>query len=501
MINNINKNLNELIEILKENNLLEKINENINYGSYLIGYLSYDSKDITKNTLFFCKGQRFKEEYLIDAIKSGAIAYISENTYENIDSSVPHIIVNDIRKAMSIIANHFYNKAYENFKLVGITGTKGKTTTTFYIKNILDEYSKTNTAYISTIRTYTGTTDIDSHLTTPETLDLHKYFYETSSNDIPYLTMEVASQGYKVGRVDQVTFDVGVFLNISEDHISPIEHPDIQDYLNCKLKLLENSKVNVVNMDTDYSSIVLAVAKKSGKLYTYGKSSNADYYLGNIVKLESGYSFDVISDKYNYNQNFVTNMQGLFNVENALASIVVAKALGVDDNSIRKGLENTLVEGRMTTFVKGNVATIVDYAHNFLSFEKLYETLRNDYPDHKIVTVFGCPGNKAYTRRRDLGILSAKNSYKIYLTEEDPQYENVSDICRDIITYVEPINQNYVVIEDRETAIISSIEEAITAGEKTVIAITGKGAETMQKVNGRFAYYKSDITVVKETLQ
>lgn len=490
----------EILNLLEKNYLVVEYNHDVDFSKIEIDHISYNSSDIKKNTLFICKGLKFKSEYLADAIRKSAIGYISEIKYITEYDNVAYIKVSEIKKAMAIVAAYFYDYAYKAFKLIGITGTKGKTTTTNYIKNILDEHEKTKTAYISTMHIYTGTTDEDNHLTTPESMDLHKYFYETRQNKLKYLTMEVASQGYKVHRVYGIKFDVGMFLNISEDHISPIEHPSFEDYLNCKLELLKNCKTAVVNYDTDYLASVLDASKSAERLVTFGKTSDADYYLANIIKEKDGYLFTVKSDKYEYEREFKTKLQGRFNLENALAAITVAKTFDIDDETIYKGVAKTEIPGRMTIIKKDNITAIVDYAHNFLSFQKLYETVKLDYPGNEIISIFGCPGNKAYSRRKDLGTLSAQNSNHIYLTADDPQDEQVKDICKDVATYVEINKGKYEIIEDREIAIKNAIEKASKSNKEVVIVIAGKGSETTQKVKGKLEFYPGDIELAKKYL-
>lgn len=490
----------DILEVLLKNNFVVDYSKEVNLSDYLVENLSYNSTEVSKNTLFMCKGLNFKSEYLESAIKNGSSGYISEIKYMTEAGYIPYIKVNDIRKSMSVVAQYFYEYAYREINLIGITGTKGKTTTTNYLKNILDEHEKNKTAYISTMHIYTKTTDKDNHLTTPESLDLQKYFYETKQNNIKYLTMEVSSQAYKVDRVFGMKFNVGVFLNISEDHISPIEHPSFEDYLNCKLQLLKNCDVAVINYDTDYLDSLLDASKEASQIITFGSTNKADYYISSITNEERGYSFVVKSDKYSAEEKYVTQIQGRFNIENALAAICVAKSLNIDSKSIYDGILKTEVLGRMTIIKKNNITVIVDYAHNKLSFEKLFETVKLDYPNDNVSIVFGCPGNKAYTRRKDLGETSAKNCDKIYLTADDPQKEKVLDICKDVATYIEKQNGKYEIIEDRCLAIKKALEEAKKTNGNQVVILAGKGSETTQKVNGKLEDYEGDIYWANEYL-
>lgn len=461
-------------------------------------YLSYNSSDIKENTFFICKGANFKEDYLLEAIVCGAGAYISEIKFQNINKT-PFIQVTDIRKAMSVISLLFYKKAYESFNLIGITGTKGKTTTSYFMKNILDAAAGKATAILSTIEVYTGIEAHDAHLTTPESPDLHKYFSQTRESEIPYLTMEVSSQAYKMNRVYGMDFDLGMFLNIGEDHIGPLEHDDFNDYFSCKLELIKHSKKAVLNREMDNFQVVLDTAKKYCKeIYTFGTDDSRNimdinsFSFDEIQKDSEGFTFTVHSG--NNSRQYKINMAGRFNIENALAAIVAAKSFNIDEESICAGLLKNQVQGRMNLFEKNNITVLVDYAHNYLSFSKLYQSLKADYPGRRIVVLFGCPGGHAYLRRRDIGTLSGENADYIYLTAEDPQFEDVTQICEEIASYIQPYNTQYEIIPDRAEA----VEKAITnAKSGDVIVLAAKGEEVYQKVRGEYVSYESDIAIVK----
>lgn len=377
------------IKALEDENIL--IDKKIS-GARYIDYISFDSRDIKANTMFFCKGVNYKEEYLVDSISKGAICYVSEKKYDNVLSD--YIIVSDVQRAMAVIGKEFYKNSYNDIETIAITGTKGKTTVTFFLSNILDEFTKERNGIISTISTYTKITDAESHLTTPEALELERLFYEAKISNLKYLTMEVTSQAYKKDRVYGVNFKNGMFLNVSEDHISDAEHPNFEDYLECKLKLIDNSNRMIINKDMDYFNTVFDRCKGK-EVITYGASPDSDYHYCNINKNDCGFTFDVVNPREKYSHTFTINMQGRFNIENAVAAITMAKTLGVDDESIEKGLRKTQVQGRMNVFDKNGITVIVDYAHNELSFTKLYESIKLDYAGRRIVSVGGGPGRKS----------------------------------------------------------------------------------------------------------
>ena len=498
----------QAVELLEQDGLLVGYDCPPQLLEHRFSHLSYSSADVTPDTFFICKGAAFKEEYLRNAIAKGAGVYLAQSLYEGVDC--PHILVSDIRKAMSLVSIAFYQKAYRNFRVVGLTGTKGKTTTTYFMKNILDAFCRRNpqlcaaqkSAVLSTVEVDTGIEHHEAHLTTPESPDLQRYFAQTRDSGLPFLTMEVSSQAYKLSRVYGMDFDIGMFLNIGEDHIGPLEHTDFEDYFSCKLQLMEHCRTAIINREMDHAQRVLEHARAHAqRVLTFGKLETADlddddcWILRDIQKEEQGFTF---TTSHGLEQDsWRIRMAGRFNVENALAAILAAKALGVDDQSIREGLLQNEVQGRMNLFEKDGVTVLVDYAHNFLSFQKLYESLKADYPGQRIVVVVGCPGGKAQLRRRDIGTLSGQNADYLYLTAEDPQFEDVRSICEEIASFVKPYGTPYEIIEDRAQA----VEKAITTAQKgDVIVLAAKGEEVYQKVRGEYVYYESDLAIAKRLL-
>lgn len=481
-------------KLLQEENISEKLKENI------VENLTYDSRECNDKTLFVCKGLNFKEEYLDSALKSNIRAYISEEKYKRLNK--PYIIVKDIRKALAVVSAMYTDYPQKDINMIGITGTKGKSTTTYYIKYILDDYmkqiNKPETAIISSIDTYDGKERTESVLTTPESLELYKHIRNAVDSNIENLVMEVCSQALKIDRVYGILYNIGVFLNISEDHISNIEHKDYEDYISSKLKLFNQTETAIVNLNTNDLDRVMEAAKNSKRIITFGNTENADIYGYNIRKEGLNTVFNVRT-KY-FDKEFILTMPGLFNVENALAAIAVALELKIPYENIYNGLKKAKASGRMEVYTDKNkqVVVIVDYAHNKLSFQKLYESTIKEYPKREIVTVFGCPGNHAQNRRKDLGELSGKYSNMNYLTMEDPRNEDVSEICKEISVYIEKENGKYKIIPDRGQAIKEAIMQA---KPNTVILITGKGNETVQYVKGKYVPCETDVEYAKKYLK
>lgn len=484
-------NLKIYLEELEKEHLLLVADIKDPYEEKIVDKVSYNSKESFQNTLFVCKGSSFKEEYLDMAVSNGALAYVSEKDY---NKKIPCILVSNVQNALSIVSIIYFNRPDRKINFIGITGTKGKSTTAYYIKYIIDEYLKAEkqgeTGIISSIETFDGLTRKESHITTPESLDLQNYLNNAVEAGLEYLVAEVSSQALKYGRVYGLNIGVGVFLNISEDHISPIEHKDFEDYFSSKLKLFGLSKVACVNLESDHIDRIMEAAKKAGEIITFGFSEKADVYGYNIRK--DGFDTLFTVRTKDFDRDFKLTMPGLFNIENALAAIAVATVYKIPREYIFSGLEKAKASGRMEIYNSDDLKklVIVDYAHNKLSFEKLYETAKNEYPDRSIITVFGCPGKKAFTRRRDLGLLAGINSKLIFLTAEDPGVEDVGVICEDIAQYVKINNKNCEIVLDREEAIKKAINSEVG---KSVILLTGKGNETTQKIGKEYIPYPTDV--------
>ena len=465
----------DVIEKIKEY-IVEYEEKDLNFN-----YLSHSSKDIKENTLFICKGITFKKEYLEEAINNGSTCYISEIKY---DAKIPGIIVNNIRRVMAILSNEFFS---DNLYKVGVTGTKGKTTTISFIHNILNNYQKTKTGYISTIDLYTGKRCEESHNTTPESLDLHKYLHEMEISNIKYMCMEVSSQAVKHDRIFGIEYEIGAFLNIGEDHISPLEHKDFEDYFLSKVSFLKQCKKIFVYKNIDEFKRIKDILNKD--IITFGYTKDCDYYVKDIKEDKS---FTVVHN--NEEEIYKINMLGLFNITNALCAIAISKELGIDYEDIKKGLLETKVLGRMNIYY-GKCPIIVDYAHNYLSAYNLYESVKKEFKEKNIKVVFGCPGDRGINRRKEMGELANEYAEYVYLTSEDPQTKDPYSINKEIIPYL--TNTEYEEIIDREEAIIKAINDS---KEDDIILIIGKGNEEYQLINNEYIPYKSDIKVVEDFL-
>lgn len=486
-------------EVLEETGLLREAH--ISDDSLAVERITYNSKETAPRTLFVCKGAAFRPAYLEEAVQNGIACYVSETAY-SLASDVSRLIVSDVRRAMALIADLFYDKAYRRLNLIGITGTKGKSTTAYYIKYMLDEYlqnaGEKPSAIVSSIDVYDGRVMKEAHLTTPEAFELHRHFANAADSGIRFFEMEVSSQALKYSRVEGVEFGVGVFLNISEDHISPVEHADFEDYFSSKLTLFAQSRLAVVNLHTDHCDRVLAAARAGGRVVTFGLYEEADVCGYDVKKVGNEIHFQVRTR--DFDEEFVLTMPGLFNVENALAAIAVCAHYQIPVADMQAGLRKARSKGRMEGFSNGDgsVIAIVDYAHNKLSFEKLYESVTEEYPGRRIITVFGCPGGKAYNRRTELARLAGKYSDRVYLTMEDPGKENVRDISLEIQSHLENPACDCRLVDDRGGAILEAIRDAEPG---SVVLITGKGSETRQKIGSEYLPCKPDTWYAQTALK
>lgn len=444
--------------------------------------ISFDSREADKSTLFFAKGAAFKKEYLEQAIKNGLTFYVSQVDYE---LDIPAIIVTDIKKAMGLIAMEFYGHPENDLKIIAFTGTKGKTTAAYFAYNILKQSHRT--AMFSTMNTtLDGKTFFKSKLTTPESLDLFKMMATAVQNGMTHLIMEVSSQAYLVERVYGLTFDVGVFLNISPDHIGPIEHPTFEDYFYHKRLLMTNSKAVVVNAGMDYFDVVAQQVANTPHDF-YGKGSD------NTIENSRAFDFDVTGKLAGH---YDIQLIGSFNQENAVAAGLACLRLGTSLADIQKGIAQTSVPGRMEVITQTNGAKVfVDYAHNGDSLEKLLSVVE-EHQKGDLHLILGATGNKGESRRADFArVINAHPNIHVILTADDPNYEDPQTIAEEIASQVtRPLD----IQVDREKAISQAM--ARTNNETDAVIIAGKGADAYQIVNGERTAYAGDLNIAKNHL-
>ncbi|MCC8121956.1 MAG: UDP-N-acetylmuramoyl-L-alanyl-D-glutamate--2,6-diaminopimelate ligase [Oscillospiraceae bacterium] len=446
-----------------------------------VSLVTCDSRTAITNALFICKGAAFRAAFLHSAMEHGAFAYVSETEYPEVQ--LPCLRVTDVRAAMGLLADFYYEHPSQKLTVTGITGTKGKTTTAYYLKAILDAYQTERgrgpSAILSSIITDDGVNRRPAKLTTPEPLDLQRHLWNAVSVSADYLTMEVSSQALKYGRVIGVALDCAVFLNIGEDHISPLEHPDLEDYFTSKLRIFRQAAAACVNLDTAQCERVLEAARQAGHIVTFSaRQPSADIYASGARKENGRILFHVRTPEYAGELSLPT--AGLFNVENALAAIAVSHVYGIPFSAVAAGLRGAVVPGRMEQYESddGDISVIVDYAHNGMSLEAVLKSLRQEYPDHELTVVFGCTGGKGLDRREGMGNAAGALADRIILTEDDPGPEEVEAICAEIGSYITQHGKTYTVISDRNRAALSAVEGC---RKPAVILLAGKGCEQEQK--------------------
>ena len=471
--------------------------------------VTYNSREAGEGCLFIVKGAHFKEQYLTDALNSGAVAFVRESSDESLkDHDGRGIYVSDIRKAMPVIAETFYGRLSDRLHMIGITGTKGKSTTSYFMRYILDDWmascGRPNTAICSSIENYDGVIDEESHLTTPEIMELYKHMDNALNSGIEYMTMEVSSQGLKYDRVDGIGFDAGAFLNIGRDHISDIEHPDFDDYLDSKLKLFPLCRKACINLDCDQQQRIRKASESCPYVISFSQHDNsAEVYGYDVVSHEGKVSFRVrvsgVEGAEDFDEKIELGIFGTINVEDALAAVAISVLIGVPGEHIIRGLKNAVVPGRMEVFRSddGKRIAIVDYAHNKISYERFFETIKEEFPDKKIMIVFGSAGSKAFQRREELGTLAGENCAYSIITEEDFGEEDVNKICNEIGDFVGRAGGKYEIITDREEAVRKAIS---IQDEDTILFIPGKGRETRLKRGLVYEDCLSDVELVRKYL-
>ena len=477
--------LGEYVDVLRSVGIVASVPAGAGVMQLAIEYATDDSRTVVSNTLFVCKGRTFKREYLLGAIEAGAVAYVSETDY-GVD--IPCVLVTNIRLALGAIADFAFDHPSGRLSVCAFTGTKGKTTSSYYLKGIFDAEAVRSGAHRPGMLTSIGFDDgVESgvsKLTTPESFQLEQRLANAAHSGARRLVMEASSQALKYERTYGVEFAVGAFTNIGEDHISPIEHPTFEDYFSSKLKLFAQSRVAVVNLDMDMVDRVLDAARASERTVTYSlEDPAADVFVTKIARSDRGVVATVRTPRFERDILIPTPVR--FNMSNALAAIACAEALQVDEESIVHGLEDVRVPGRMELYPteSGMIVGVVDYAHNGMSLETMLRDLRENYPDRELVTVFGATGGKGADRRETMGVAAGKFADRIVITEDDPGPEDPADICNTIAHFVEEQgNHAWQIVLDREEAIRTAVFETI---RPSVVVVTGKGQETrMLRKNG-----------------
>ncbi len=446
--------------------------------------LTSDSRKVGPGTAFVAIVGAVSDghSYIPATLESGVSAIVVQEgasfDLELIKDKACLIQVKNSRLALAYMSQEYFGRPQDEMTIIGITGTKGKTTTTYMIREILEACGH-KTGLIGTIETIIGDVHTQSKNTTPESYTLHETFRKMLDAGIKTVVMEVSSQALKLDRTAGIIFDYAIFTNLSPDHIGPNEHESFEEYMECKAMLFRQSKIGIFNADDPYSKKM--IEKASCQIQTYGLEHEADFKASNMALYSSKGKIGLTFDCSCIEERLTLNMPGKFSVYNALCAISVAKNLGAPDSMIVKGLADSRVKGRIELVdISDRFSIIIDYAHNAIALKSILETLR-DYNPGRIVTIFGCGGNRSRERRFEMGEVSGQLSDFTIITSDNPRFEDPLDIIKDIKVGIEKTSKNYIEIPDRADAVLYAIENA---KEGDIIVLAGKGHENYQEIKG-----------------
>lgn len=447
--------------------------------------LIYDSREVKEDTAFFCMpGVKADGHiYAESAMEKGANVIVAERKIP-VKEGVTLLVVPSTRKALSYMSANFFGNPGDQLFKVGITGTKGKTTTSHIIRRMLD-LAGLKYGIIGTIGAFVGDELIPLKHTTPESYVVQKLFRRMVDAGCQYVVMEVSSQGLKMDRVACVNYDIGVFTNLTPDHIGKGEHESFEEYLYCKSLLFNQCKLGLGNIDDEHYDKVTENAQCP--MSTFGLSEQAQLRGMNIEHvLEHGHLKMKFTTSGIINDQFVVNIPGKFNVYNALCAIDVAQRLGISTSIMQEALDTVEVKGRVEPMkVSDDFTLLIDYAHNEVSTRSLL-TMLTEYEHNHIICIYGCGGNRSKLRRYDMGEVIGEMADLSILTCDNPRDEEIKDINEDIKVGLAKSNGKYIEIEDRTQAIVYALQNA---KKGDMIVLIGKGHETYQEIKGVKYHY------------
>ena len=461
-----------------------------------VSSIENDSRKAAPGSLFFCIRGAVSDghAYARAAAEKGAAVLIVEEKVD-VPENVTVIQCEDTRLAMAKIAAAWYGYPARQMKVIGVTGTKGKTTTTYMVKSIL-EAAGFKVGLIGTIEILYGDTVIPAEHTTPESTVLQDYFRRMADAGVEIVVMEVSSQALMLHRTAGIDFELGIFTNIEPDHIGPAEHPDFENYLDCKRRLFRQCRVGILNADDEHFREMLI--GHTCQVETFGFSPEADLraedvrlvrrpgYLGVAYQVRGELDFPVEID-----------LPGTFSVYNSLTAIAICHHFGVSVSDIQKALGQARVKGRIEKIpISDEFTLMIDYAHNAMSLESLLKTLRV-YEPGRLVCLFGCGGNRSKLRRFEMGEVSGRLADLTIITSDNPRYEEPEAIMDDIVTGISKTSGKYVRITNRKEAIAYAIHHA-QPGD--IIVLAGKGHEDYQEICG-VKYPMDERVLIQEILQ
>lgn len=462
-----------------------------------VGQVVYDSRKITEGSLFICiAGANFDgHDFAAEAVEKGAGALVvSREVPAAAGRDVTVIKVADTRYAMAFISAAYFGYPAEKLRIIGVTGTKGKTTTTYMVKSIL-ENAGYKVGLVGTIEVIIGREHIHAGNTTPESYALQEYFSRMVEAGMDAVVMEVSSQGLMLHRTQGFVFDLGIFTNLEADHIGPNEHASFEEYLHCKSLLFRQCRVGIVNGDDSHVDEVLK--GHTCQVERYGIGENNDLRAENVQLVrkpgELGVAFRV-EGLMDFDVEVPT--PGRFSVYNALTAIAICRHFNVREDDIKRALLAVRVKGRIEMVkVSKHFTLLIDYAHNAMALESLLTSLR-EYEPNRLVCLFGCGGNRSRQRRYEMGEVSGRLADLTIITSDNPRFEEPQDIINDIKTGIARTEGAYVEIIDRREAIRYAIDHG---QEGDIVILAGKGHEDYQEIKG-VKYPMDERTLIREIL-
>ncbi len=478
--------------------LLKNVNHTLIQGDLTanIETLTIDSRKAFENSLFVCiKGLTVDgHSFIPKAYAQGCRCFLCEEKTENVPDDAAVILVENSRKALAQIAAQFYGRPSEKFNLIGVTGTNGKTSSTYFMEEILKAVGH-KTAVIGTVEIRIGDEKLDLHLatsTTPDTIELNQIFAYMAEKGVDDVIMEVSSHSLALNKVDGVDFDLGIFTNLTQDHLD--FHKTMENYCLAKARLFKMCKKGVVNADDEWSGKITENA--DCEIKTFGIKNDCDLKAENIQYYPDKVTFTV--DIKGSKTDFVLNVPGRFSVYNALGVIAAAVSLGIETADIQKGISNIKgVPGRIQSIPNDKgINVIVDYAHTPDGVENILTAVR-EFTKNRVIAVFGCGGDRDKTKRPIMGEIAARLADYCIITSDNPRSEDPQQILKDIEVGVKPVTDKYEMTADRRDGIFRAVMQA-EKGDTVVIA--GKGHEDYEIFKDRTIHF-DDTEVAKEALE
>ena len=459
-----------------------------------VNKINYDSRKVVNSDIFVCiKGfSTDGHKYIDKAIENGAKVVIIQDDIDIKNEKLTIIKCTDTRKALALMGSNYFGKPSSKMKIIGITGTNGKTTTAFMIKDILEANNK-KVGLIGTIANYIGNEKIETERTTPESLELQELFYEMVNKGVEYCVMEVSSHSLELDRVYGVKFEIGIFTNLTRDHLD--FHKTFENYYKAKFKLFDRSRIKVVNIDDNYGRQVISDLNdlQADNVYSFSVKENSDY---KAFDEEMGNRDIKFKLKLKEIEQFILSIPGEYNIYNALGAIIASFKLGISIDSIKHGIERVVVPGRCERVAKEYslpYEIIIDYAHTPDGLENILKTVKA-FTNGKLISVFGCGGDRDKIKRPQMGKISIDIADVTIITSDNPRSEEPMSIIKDIEVGLD--KDKYIVVENRKEAIRKAIN---IAAKDDVIVIAGKGHETYQILKNETIHF-DEREVVKEIL-